>query len=646
MWWMDENGALPESSSREGAAVRYRLGLENSVAPKRKKRLRLPITEAQAAANLLLQESGASGEGEAKVLRDDIRALESKVKEQRDELNEVETQFAAFKESAEDSAALTEELAEGLENDLHQSMRDLKCREGWARDAVAECARLIQLLMNARATLAERELEFDAWQTEASEEDCERKRQLDESLSNAETYKRKISELEMALEDQVETHRLELETLANSPAPKVDEHTLDALHAANRRLLSQTAELVTLKKQLQIAKSEGSEVSKSSLAALEHQHEQETSELRAKLDEVVRELDCAMSELHESRRMIQQMRGDHARCAARLFEQIEQAEEQSSHSASECTRQRNRAEELLAEVQQLNDKDRSNTRTIGELQDSIDSLRAELQQTQVERGSSSECTKELREQLDELTRLHAELQETHQRSHAERTELLATNGILIRDNDRLTQSLQSLNEHNERLSLARDSESKEASRKIEELTETLRRQQEDFDEATRRAEESSAKIRSERDQLEIDFQNLRRSAGESRQEHERQIAQLKTTLETQEAELIHAMSESEQLQTKLDSVVASLEQQREAHDSAIARRDTELTAAQNEIAKLMDAVQAEGKHRRVAELESKRLSLTRSQRIGFLARQRESLLRELADLRDERGDSEEAKRAA
>lgn len=646
MWWMDENGALPESRSQEGAAVRYRLGLENSVAPKRKKRLRLPITDAQAAANLLLQESGASGEGETKLLRDDIRALETKIKEQCAKLNRAETQFKAFKESVEASTALTEELAEGLEGDLCRSMQDLRSREGWARDAVAECARLIQLLVSLRETHAKRELEFDAWQAEASQEDGERKRQLAESLKRADACNEKISQLEAALEHQAQTHRLEIKKVANSPNPKVDEQTLDALHAANRRLFSQNAELVTLKKQLQKASREKSSVSKARVDALECQHEQETAELRAKLHEAVRELDCAMSELHESRRMIHQMRGDHSRCAANLSEQLVQAEEQVRLSANECTHQRNRADALQAEVHQLNRKDQANTSTISELQDCNDSIRRELKHAQQERGSSSECTIALKTQLDELTLRHEELQETQKHAQAERAEVLKNNATLIRDNGRLIQSLQALKEHNKRLTMSRDAESKKTQRKLEELSDLVRHQEKETDIAARQAQENTAKIRSERDALEIEFQTLRRAADESTQEYDRQVAELKSTLETQEAELIHALSGSERLQAKLDSAVASLERQRDEHDRALIQRDVELTAAQREIAKLMDAVQAEGKHRRVAELESKRLSLTRSQRIGFLVRQREALVRELADLREARGDAEDTKRAA
>lgn len=646
MWWMDENGALPESGSQEGAAVRYRLGLENSVAPKRKKRLRLPITDAQAAANLLLQESGASGEGETKVLRDDIRALETKIKEQCAELNRAETQFTEFKESVEASTALTEELAKGLEGDLCRSMQDLRSREGWARDAVAECGRLVQMLVSARETHAERELEFDAWQAEASQEDGERKRQLAESLKRADACNDKISQLEAALEHQAQTHRLEIQKVADSPNPKVDEQTRDALHAVNRRLLSQNAELVTLKNQLQKASREYSSGSKARVDALVHQQEQETADLRAKLDEVVRELDCAMSELHESRRMIHQMRGDHSRCAAKLSEQIEQAEEQLRHSANECTHQRNRADALQSEVHQLNQKYRANTSTISELQDCNDSIRRELIHAQEERGSSSECTVALQTQLDELTLRHEELQETQKHAEAKCAALQKNNATLIHDSARLTQSLQALKEHNKRLTLSRDTESIEAQRKIEELSESVRHQEKESDIAARQAQENAAKIRSERDALEIEFQTLRRAADESTQEYDRQVAELKSTLETQESELIHAQSDSERLQAKLESAVASLERQRDEHEHAIIQRDMELTAAQREIAKLMDAVQAEGKQRRVAELEAKRLSLTRSQRIGFLARQREALVRELADFRAACGDSEDARRAA
>ncbi|MGI9472547.1 MAG: hypothetical protein ACR2NZ_13480 [Rubripirellula sp.] len=645
MWWIDESRPLPENGKSEDQVIRYRQGMQSSATPPNKKRLRLPISDAQAAANLMLQESGVNGEGETKVLRDDIRSLEAKVKEQRAEQNEKDAQNEVLKRTADAKLQETQSRAVCIEREIAEATTKLESRERWVRETVEECTKLTRELVSEQTKLTEREQEFEVWQCEVASEEERHLHQLAELESQAEQSHARIVSLEEKLATEALRNQREL---AGKQVESSEQHarTTEELHDANRQLLGQAAQIAVLQNKLaHAAKSKASQPVEA-ISALKQQHSETVAELQAKLDEVVLELDCAMNELHLSGKLIEQMRGEHSRCVSQLYAQIEQADEQSHHNAMEAKHQRLRADKLQATIDGLQTTATSQSETILELRANVSRLTELVEELHGEHKRSATTANQLRQGLDDLTLRHRALLGEHSRVQSEQESQAKQNRSLAERNRELTLSVDKLSVANEQLNRTGSEDSTDIDERVQSLTDALESQKQASLLESREAQKRIEELSSTCDHLSSELQEVRDAAAKTRADYEEQVAHLNAVLHTQQCELTAALSESERVAEKLNDAIASIERQRNEHEDSMSCSTDALANANARIEQLTLAVEHQVKHRSVAERESKRLSVARSQRIGFLAKERESLQQEIAALREDTGSSPRENRAA
>lgn len=596
MWWITDNGGQWRSVgvSAFGTTKRsHRRTLRKSGL--KQKRLTLPVNAAQAAANLVLQESGVSGQAEAPLLRKDIRCLESALRRETKAHRELQEALELLRgDYAYQLARLDECKAE---------LAFMAGLPGYEDQHAAECSHWLVLaadhgqnLMHALdETHESQQRQISTLRSRVSDLESEEQRlaaalngagqeqsELVELVTELKAYRRGYSEA-----NQKEIADLQQRLEQSEQMEKSDAQQLKI------KVVTQAAEIRSLKQEL--AKVTGEAVPQVSDDPMLPDPMLPDTTL---WDDPTRIFCNAEESEHPTEYSIGRVSRLEASLAA-VRTELDAAVHELNYANAESERLRNEVGELEA----LYDVEISQTVQIAELH----SLNASLLEEQVQdmgcgevhfrhmRTEQEAVIDKLRGKIEKMSNALEDFSE-NQNTHSLTAHSMQLEIVELREANEAVEELKSvnaeLNGSNHRLSLLNES-----------LTEQLARNRTQSEEATLR----QSTIISELQQLV--------------EHHERA-----SDVTRAESDLVAGQFEEQRMQ---------FQKTVDQRDKAIECLKVDLQNFRTRTKDLESALEGEEINRTIAEQETQRLSLERSDRIAFLSREREQLQKELKRLRDE-----------
>ena len=618
MWWM--NGSR---SHRSPATLRQKSQCIGQPTERpdlplpSKKRLRLPISQAQAAANRTLQETGVHAGHSAKQLRHDVRSLEVFIKRQIEYRKKIQHELKTL----QDVVAEQQKKEEFKSADAQQQ---LASRERWFQDAAIECTRLAKDFLTDRLRYDEHNRECESWMREATLAQDELTNQLAESKQEAILRSQIITELELQIREQSNQHRSEIASCKQEHERDRDA-IVEELHQAHGKLLGQAAKITSLERKLV----ESRKAQEMNLASAKKKYRVVSKTMQTKLDHVIGELDCALTEQHQANRLIEQLRKQHEQESKELQNQLDRANKERKNQRVKASQQRYRAD-LLKRMLDDNAKHDSKLFTkLFSLRTEIERQTKSLSDADESTKSGKACEKTPEHEYDELTdayetnlKDYADLQQTHQVTVEESKKLISKNR-------ELSVAVETLSVTNHRIIRQRDEQVKHMQERLDALNDSLQAKQTELQCHTD-ATDQNDKLLQERDALANQLQTVTTAAQKAQSAFSAELADFRAELKLRDQDLINAKNESERLFSELNQCNNELELQREAN---IQFAENLQDKSNDQIVELSRAYDAERQQRLIAERESQRLAVERSQRIAFLVRQRDQLMSEILQLR-------------
>jgi len=586
MWWITDNQVQRNSVGVFGGGTVSGSVRRTSVrSVVQHKRLKLPVSVAQASANLVLQESGVSGQAEAPMLRKDIRCLESALRneetQKREACETLELLRAVHAGQIERFAALEAERSflSGIRR--HEYTRTAE-RSRWLRLAVDHGQTLTRTLLESPHA---NQPQIDSLMSRVSELEAD-EQCLKAALERAGQEQRILSDIvtdmEACRENDSELHSQETESLRRhldqaGQAGQAGQAETSQVQQLNLKIVSQATELRSLKKELS----------------------QERDQRNLSIDEDLKRNLCGSVEsvqpTHEAVEFSRRLEVSLA--AART--ELDAAVHDLQYANAECERLQNECLELESQY----DHEFTQAVHVAELH----SLHASLLEEQI---SDLGCLEiDLRHEISQHVEVTQEL----------RGKVAKLSNAMEDSNE--NQNTDSVMSHNLQLEVAELREDNEA---IDVL------------------QKDNAELAGANHKLTLINESLNEQFGAAELQAEESVLQHTKTVQDLQRVLEHHERVSAVAQAEVDLAVSQFDDKRSEFKKGLEQRDQVIQSLNADVGKyqarlkqLESELEGESVNRTIAEQESQRLSLEGSQRIAFMSSEREELQRELKRLQDD-----------
>ena len=583
MWWITDNQVQRNSVGVSGGGTVSGSVRRTSVrSVVQHKRLKLPVSVVQASANLVLQESGVSGQAEAPTLRKDIRCLESALRNQETQKREacetLELLRAVHASQIERFAALEAELSFLSGSRRHECTRTAE-RSRWLRLAVDHGQTLTRTLHESQHA---NQPQIDSLMSRVSELEAD-EQCLKAALETAGQEQRILSDIvtdmEACRENDSELHSQETESLRRhlDKAGQAGQAGISQVQQLNLKIVSQATELRSLKKELS----------------------QERDQRNLSIDEDPKRNLCGSFEsVQPTHEAVELSRRLEVSLAATRTE-LDAAVHDLQYANAECERLRNECLEL----ESLYDHEFTQAVHVAELH----SLNASLLEEQISDVGCLEIDlrHEIRQHVEVTQDLRGKVS-TLSNALEDFSENQNTDSVMSRN---LQLEVAALREDNEAIDVLQkdNAELAGANHKLTLINESLNEQ---FGAAELQAEESVL-------------------------QHTKTVQDLQRVLEHHERVSAVAQAEADLAVSQFDDKRSGFEKGLEQRDQVIQCLNADVGKYQARLKQLESELEGESVNRTIAEQESQRLSLEGSQRIALMSSQREELQRELKRLQDD-----------